>query len=296
MQSTYIYLGAINENNISRFCTSIDHGNQDRYPNVKHIWIYQKKKYIKRRRNLCSIEPEIYIFKFSSSWRRSEAREKRKFLRLPTNSRLNFQRRMTTEGSIPHVIFYRKWLSFVGRWKFASPRNLQLPKIRLEKYNLSSLGVFYREHFIRCFLKDHKFRKSTSSIRDNSRSQIVRDWSPFNSRISVDDSRRKLTRGGERGGSRLRKNDSDIRSSMEKFRAIVDDESGGQRYDWLRRRTPTAQRLHIRTIKSSLIVRISVRKTRALGGRSTPWTKSERWEERNRWDKRIHRYIDIYFW
>lgn len=158
----------------------------------------QKKKYIKRRRNLCSIEPEIYIFKFSSSWRRSEAREKRKFLRLPTNSRLNFRRRMTTEGSIPHVIFYRKWLSFVDRWKFASPRNLQLPKIRLEKYNLSSLGVFYREHFIRCFLKDHKFRKFTPSIRDNSRSQIVRDWSPFNSRVSVDDSRRKLTRGRER--------------------------------------------------------------------------------------------------
>lgn len=106
---------------------------------------------------------------------------------------------MMSESSIPHVIFYRKCLLFVDRWKCKSPRkrNLQLPKIRLEKHNLSSLGVFYRERFICCFLKDHKFPKSAPSIRDNNRTQIVQDWSPFNSRVSVDYSRRKLTRRRE---------------------------------------------------------------------------------------------------
>lgn len=48
------------------------------------------------------------------------------------------------------------------------------------------------------FFEGHKFRKSVLSIRDNNRrTQIVQDWSPFNSRVSVDYSRRKLTRRGE---------------------------------------------------------------------------------------------------
>jgi len=150
--------------------------------------LHQTKKKTCARSNLKPNSPQVEV-----------KREGNESWKLLTNLLLNFRLRMMNWKFDLARYFLSKCLLFVDRWKCTSPRkrNLQLPKIRLEKHNLSSLGVFYRERFICCFLKDHKFRKFAPNIRDNRRTQIVQDWSPFNSRVSVDYSRWKLTRRRE---------------------------------------------------------------------------------------------------
>jgi len=67
MQSTYIYLGAINENNIEAL--HFDRPQQARHPN-KHLWIYEKYyNQTKKKLVLDRIQNQI-LFKFNIKMRK----------------------------------------------------------------------------------------------------------------------------------------------------------------------------------------------------------------------------------